>query len=97
MKKLFVIIATVVLLPGISMADSMFLVDQGASGTGKAGILADSVRDGSALYYNPAALSLVRNFDFEATVSFHFPSLSYSTESSNQYDASKNVLLPGFK
>lgn len=95
MKKLFVIIATVVLLPGISIADSMFLVDQGASGTGKAGMQADSVRDASALYYNPAALSLVRTTDFEATVAFHFPSLSYSTESSNQYDASKNVLLPG--
>ncbi|NOY24193.1 MAG: hypothetical protein GXO70_11880 [Acidobacteria bacterium] len=95
MKKLFVIIATILLLPGISQADSMFLVEQGASGTGKAGILADSVRDGSALFYNPAALSLVRTTDFEATVGLHFPSLSYSTESSNQYDASKNVLIPG--
>ena len=95
MKKMFVIIATILLFPGISMADSMFLVDQGASGTGKSGIQADSVRDGSALFYNPAGLSLVRNTDFEATLSFHFPSLSYSTESSNQYDASKNVLVPG--
>ena len=95
MKKLFIIIATILLLPGISRADSMFLVDQGASGTARAGMQVDSVRDGSALFYNPAALSLVRNVDFEATMSFHFPSLSYSTESSNKYNASKNVLIPG--
>ena len=95
MKKLFVIIAVILMMPGVSIADSMFLVDQGASGTGKAGILADSVRDGSALFYNPAALSLVRHKDFEATIGFHFPSLTYSTASGNKYNASRDLLTPG--
>ncbi|NOZ13888.1 MAG: hypothetical protein GXO69_09630 [Acidobacteria bacterium] len=94
MKKMFVIIAVLLVLPGISRADSMFLVDQGASGTGKAGILVDSVRDGSALFYNPAGLSLVRHRDFEGTLGLQFPSLAYSTESGNEYDAAKKILLP---
>ncbi len=95
MRKFFVIIMAILLVPGMLMADSMFLVDQGATGTAKAGMQADSVRDGSALFYNPAGLSLVRSRDFEATIGFHFPSLAYSTESSNQYDAAKDVLMPG--
>jgi len=83
------------LLGTVALADGFALVDQGATGTGKAGMVAASVQDGSALFYNPARLATVRTADLEGTASILFPNLAYSTQSGNKYDGSRKILTPG--
>lgn len=94
MRKLIVI--GLFLITGITArGESMFLVEQGATGTATSGIQSASVEDGSALFYNPAQLGMVRTFDLQATGSVLFPSLAYSSRSGNTYNGSKKVLTPG--
>jgi len=95
MRHLFVIGTALFLLACPLKAESFFLVDQGASGTAKSGMHTASVQDASALFYNPAQLAQVRTYDFSATGTLMFPSLTYSTRSGNSYDGSKRILPIG--
>ncbi len=94
MRKL-IVIGLILMAGSLAHGESMFLVDQGASGTATSGIQTASVADGSALFYNPAQLSTVNTFDLQLTGSVLFPSLAYSTRSGNTYNGSKKVLTPG--
>ncbi len=92
MKRALIVFCFVLGFFGLTFSNGMFVVEQGGRGTGKSGIVTASVKDGSALFYNPSALSYVHNINFEATGTIIFPNLAYSSNTGAKYDSAKNVL-----